>query len=334
MPIDAVKPAQPHPLSGPSQALRTELLGLERTAENHADALAALTCLQRLEAPPSALAAPLALPLTVAAWNLERCYEVEKSAELLRRTGAGLVLLSEVDNGMDRTGQRHTSAEIAASLGMAHAFGVEFLELEAGNEVELQFCTDGFNRHGFHGNALLAATALQCPALVRLPDQLFWFNTEVSARIGSRCAVVATVMTEAGPISAVSVHLESRGDAAHRHTQMRMLLDTVDQLVGDMPVILGGDLNTGLADGGDFEKETLFAEAAGRGYQRHSGAGSETTTRPSRVNLRPRGNFKLDWFLTRGVKVAESRVVPAIAEDGDVLSDHEMVVITITGLSG
>jgi len=334
MSIDFVKPAQIALLVGPPQTERDRFVALERNAANHAEALAGLPSLQRVEAPVSDLAQPLSFPLTVAAWNLERCYAVEKSAEVIEGQGADIALLSEVDNGMARTGQRHTSRDVAAQLGMAYAFGVEFLELELGHGIELEFCKDDFNRHGFHGNALLAKTALQAPVLIRLPDQLFWFNDEVSVRVGSRCAIGSAVMTVDGPLYAVSVHLESRGDAAHRRNQIQALLDAIDQLAGDAPVIIGGDLNTGLADGGDFEKETLFAHAYERGYERHGGPIGQKTTRPSRVSVSPRGVFKLDWFLTRGLVVEESRIVPAVAPDGEVLSDHEMVVAKIGGFRG
>ncbi|WP_156384749.1 hypothetical protein [Devosia sp. Root413D1] len=140
MSLDLVKPAQIALLQGPPQAERDRLDALERTEANHAEALAGLACLQRVEVPVAARSEVLAFPLTVAAWNLERCYNVEKSAAVLQREGAELVLLSEVDNGMARTGQRHTSRDIAVELGMNYAFGVEFLELELGAEVELEFC--------------------------------------------------------------------------------------------------------------------------------------------------------------------------------------------------
>ncbi|MDC9823490.1 endonuclease [Devosia sp. ZB163] len=330
---DLVKPAQTAPLNGPSQVERDRLAALERTEANHASAMAGLACLQRVEAPATVLAEPLSFPLTVAAWNLERCYNVEKSADMLGREGAELVLLSEVDNGMARTKQRHTSRDIATRLDMAHAFGVEFLELELGADVELAFCEDDFNLHGFHGNALLARAALQSPAMIRLEAHGHWFTPETPAkRIGTRCAIAAAVMTTAGPLYAVSVHLENRGDATYRETQMRGLIDAIDALAGDTPVIIGGDLNTGLADNGDFEKETLFAHAYGRSFERHGGPLDQTTTRPSRVSRNPRGTWKLDWFLTRGVEVASSRIVSSVASDGEVLSDHDMVVLEVEGL--
>lgn len=335
MSFDLVKPAQIALLTGPPQAERDRLAALERTEANHAEALAALDCLQRVEAPVSQLGAPLSFPLTVAAWNLERCYAVEKSAEAIAREAADIALLSEVDNGMARTGQLHTSRELAERLGMTYAFGVEFLELELGAEIELQFCTDDCNRHGFHGNALLAKAALQSPVMIRLESWGHWFKPESPAhRIGTRCAIAAAVATTEGPLYTVSVHLENAGDSAYREGQVRRLLDAVDQLAGDAPVIIGGDLNTGLADGGDFEKETLFAHAHGRGYERHGGPLAQTTTRPSRVSRNPRGTWKLDWFLTRGLIVEESRIVPAVAPDGEVLSDHEMIVAKVGGFRG
>ena len=332
MSLDLVKPAQIAPLVGPTQEQRNALIALERTEANHASAMAGLACLQRVEAPATELAGALAFPLTIAAWNLERCYAVEKSAELLRREGADIALLSEVDNGMARTKQRHTSRDVAAELGMAHAFGVEFLELELGAEVELEFCEDDFNRHGFHGNALLARTALQAPVMIRLEAHGHWFTPESPARrVGTRCAIAAGVMTTEGPLYAVSVHLENPGDAAYREAQVRGLIDAIDSLAGDTPVIIGGDLNTGLADGGDFEKETLFAHAYGRRFERHGGPIGQSTTRPSRVSRNPRGTWKLDWFLTRGLVVEESRIVPSVAPDGEVLSDHDMVVVKVSG---
>nr|WP_156384750.1 endonuclease/exonuclease/phosphatase family protein [Devosia sp. Root413D1] len=171
--------------------------------------------------------------------------------------------------------------------------------------------------------------------MIRLEPHGHWFTPESPARrVGTRCAIATAVETTEGPLYAVSVHLENRGDAGYREAQVRRLIDAIDELAGAAPVIIGGDLNTGLADGGDFEKETLFAHAYGRGFERHGGPISQTTTRPSRVSRSPRGTWKLDWFLTRGLLVEDSRIVPSLAEDGEVLSDHDMVVAKLGGFRG
>ncbi len=333
--MDLIKPATIAPLVGPSQAERDRLMALPREESAHAAALASLECLNFVEAPVGPSAAPLSFPLTIAAWNLERCYFVEASAELIRRQGAQIALVTEVDNGMARTGQRHTTAYLAANLGMSYAYGVEFLELELGNAPEIAYAKDGFNQQGFHGNGLMVRGALAAPVLIRLDRHGHWFRPESKAhRIGTRCAVAGAVMTAQGPLYLVSVHLENLGDAEYRRNQIETLLDAVDLLAGGLPVVIGGDLNTGLADEGDFEKETLFGYAAGRGYQRHGGPLDQMSTRQSLFHERPVRQYKLDWFLTRGVDVAESRIVPAVGDDGTPLSDHEMIVATIVGLGG
>jgi endonuclease/exonuclease/phosphatase family metal-dependent hydrolase len=334
MSLALVKPAQARLLDGPSGAERKRLTALERREENHAAALAGLECLQRCEAPPGALGPALGFPITVAAWNLERCYSVEASATLLKREGADIALLSELDNGMARTGQRHTARDLAAAMGMAYAFGVEFLELSLGADMELQFCRDDFNRHGLHGNALLARCTLQAPVMIRLEAHGHWFREGPQPRIGTRCAVAAVVMTTNGPLFAVSVHLESSTGVEYREAETRTLLDAIDALVGNMPVIIGGDLNTGVATDGDYERETLFALAKSRAYERHGGPLDQLTTRPSRVNRTPPRGYKLDWFLTRGLRVSESRIVASLAADGEVLSDHEMILAKIAGFKG
>ena len=50
---------------------------------------------------------------------------------------------------------------VAGELGLAYAYGVEFLELSLGSEIERSYCSDDFNAKGFHGNAILASTALK-----------------------------------------------------------------------------------------------------------------------------------------------------------------------------
>lgn len=332
MPYSSLVPAQAAPLAVPTEEERSALHALERTDDNHRAAIAPLPCLNRVEAPPRTAMGLLTFPFVTVAWNVERCHVLDLSKELLARQGAGLVLLSEMDNGMSRTQQHHTTRAMAEYLDMSYAYGVEFLELELGTGAMLAACKDPQNDKGFHGNAVLSKTVLQTPTLLRLPDQSFWF-TPSSARIGTRCAVMAVIATEQGPICAVSVHLENLGDTAHRRNQVEAVLDAIDEAFGDMPVILGGDLNTGLANEGDFEQEELFALAAHRGYLRHSGALDQMTTRPSPFSRSQTGpRFKLDWFLTRRVAVGTSIIVEALSPDGTVLSDHDMIQIVVEGL--
>jgi endonuclease/exonuclease/phosphatase family metal-dependent hydrolase len=314
----------------PPLLVRERLRTLARSEAAHRAAMLALPCMTMIAHRPGA-PRRLGFPFTVGAWNLERCLSPEASAAILAREGVAVALLSELDAGMARTGQRDTTRVIATALGLASAYGVEFLELDLGGPVERAFCIDDANHTGFHGNALLAPS-LGHPFLFRLDDHGAWFvETSPEPRIGGRCAVGGWVETEAGPVLAVSAHLESAAMPGDRGAAFAGLLEAVEAEAEGRPVILGGDLNTGLGAGGDWEAEPLLHDARRRGYALHSGAGGETTTRASRITRDPPRAYKLDWILTRGLATGSSRVVPALAPDGTVLSDHDLVTVEIAG---
>jgi endonuclease/exonuclease/phosphatase family metal-dependent hydrolase len=316
-----------------SQESRDAAAASVRSLAHHDTLMEALPAMNRVEiggAPGRA--GPLDFPFTVAAWNLERCLFPDASASRLAATGAAIVLLSEMDAGMARTLQRHTAAEIAAALGMEYAYGVEFLELGLGPESEQRFRRDDFNALGFHGNALLAGVPLTRPFLVRLWGERIWLDhNPEQRRIGERCAVGALIETVAGPFVAVSVHLESAARAPYRERQCRDLIDAIDAAFPGLPVLIGGDLNTGNGEAGDFEVEGLFRASAARGFVRHSGPLDGMTTRPSLMSRAPRRPMKLDWFLARGLDVVASSIVPALDDAGGPLSDHEMITCTVAG---
>lgn len=322
-------------LPAPSLEERAAIAGLEKSIAAHDAYMADLACMNAVEVGGRAeRAEPLPFPFTVAAWNLERCLFPLQSAEHLGATGAEIVLLSEMDDGMARTRQRHTTAEVADELGMAYLYGVEFIELGLGSETELEFCKDTFNRRGLHGNGLMSTVPMHEPFLLRLEGERLWFMGEVDQpRLGERMAIGAVINTEAGPLVLVSTHFESATIAAHRERQMVGLMDALDAAFPGRPLLIGGDLNTGNHAGGDFEAEGLFARAAERGFTRHGGPLDTMTTRPSLITRWPERAMKLDWFLTRGLAVSETRIVSSLCPSGRPLSDHDLITCRIDGLA-
>lgn len=235
---------------------------------------------------------------------------------------------------MARSAQRDTTSDVAGYLGMARAYGVEFIELGLGSETERSFCADDENLLGFHGNAILAATTLHRPFMLRLPGRRNWFlDGGDQPRLGERMAIGAVVQTSAGPMVSVSTHLESNADAAGRQAQLAALIDAVETAFPGLPLLIGGDLNTGNHIGGDWRDETLFAHARDLGFTLHGGPEDQMTTRPSLITRWPERAMKLDWFLTRGLEVEGTRIVPSTDDQGRPLSDHDMIVLSVTGLS-
>jgi endonuclease/exonuclease/phosphatase family metal-dependent hydrolase len=133
-----------------------------------------------------------------------------------------------------------------------------------------------------------------------------------------------------GRFVACSVHLENRTDGAGRARQMETLLDALDAYAdGALPVVIGGDLNTHVGPGGYRDaSEPLFALAASRVYDWAACNLAQPTTRASTWST-SEGTRQLDWFCTRGLSVRDPTVVPALGEDGSVLSDHELILLTL-----
>ncbi|ANT61767.1 endonuclease [Salipiger sp. CCB-MM3] len=303
---------------------------LPREIAAHDAHMATVPGMNLVEVGGSGQAAPLALPLTVAAWNLERCLFPEASAAHVR--DCDLVLVSEMDHGMARTKQRNTTADMAADLGMAYAYAVEFLELGLGSPIEHQFCDDDHNALGYHGNGLMARSALHDPFALRLWGQRQWFADGEQPRLGERIAVGARIETEAGPFIAVSTHLESACGPEHRARQVAGLIEALDSAFPALPLLIGGDLNTGNHAGGDWRAEGLFEVARAAGFSAHGGPEDEPTTRPSLITRWPERAMKLDWFLARGMRLGEVEIRASLGAGGTPLSDHDAVVVRIEGL--
>ncbi len=82
--------------------------------------------------------------------------------------GASVALLSEMDLGMARSGNRHTTRDLAESLGAGYAFGVEFVELGLGFGREIIDNAGLGNAGSLHGNAVVSAVTMRDPVLIPL----------------------------------------------------------------------------------------------------------------------------------------------------------------------
>jgi endonuclease/exonuclease/phosphatase family metal-dependent hydrolase len=140
-------------------------------------------------------------------------------------------------------------------------------------------------------------------------------------------ALAAIVHSGASRLVACSVHLESDTDHAGRARQMAALLDALDAYAPGLPVLIGGDLNTAVGPAAlDDPREVLIAQAAARGYDWNASNVPGPSTRPSLWSPGA-ADRHLDWFCTRGLSPSDPGMVPA--PGGQVLSDHDIVVLTV-----
>ena len=293
-------------------------------------------------------AAPQKKELNPLVFNMERGICLAETVDFLRECPAlrpyDLILANELDSGCARSGGRDTAAEIARALGMQYVFGLEFIELKDA-------------AHGFHGNAIFSRWPILWAEVLRLPEQYNWYYDR-QKRIGGRNAVFAKLDVQGQEVGAVSIHLENRTHGEGRQAQMAAILEAVRRELPDMPLILGGDLNTNTFDG--RAKEDIGAIAADPALRRRcledvgefepllpmcAADGYEIVPKEPRLTRRkplPDGSFlplRLDWILLKGASASESRMISTAREDftyarpdsalarfqGAELSDHNAV---------
>jgi endonuclease/exonuclease/phosphatase family metal-dependent hydrolase len=325
-------------------------------------------------------------PLRVTAWNIERGLRLEGIIHALREhtdiAGSDILLLTELDYGMARTGNRFVAREIARALGLNYAFAPCYLALNKGSGLEANVA--GENAEALHGNALLARHPLRNAHALRLPNGKDKMRGK-EKRLGSQRAVIADVLHPQGTVRAVSLHLDAHSTQRHRQRQMRLVLDHLETLRPQLPVVIGGDWNTSTYNSrraiysiaGFFRRvlmgvrhvienhyphpdrwfeRGLFRELERRGYSyrelNEPGAGTlhyhvrDLSANSNMGEWVPqwcfwwinwalaksggRCSLKLDWFAGRLIAPAHDappRVVGNLRDAGDVLSDHDPIVL-------
>jgi len=279
---------------------------------------------------------PVANTIRVAAFNARWGLRLEGIIECLRRPplkGADLILLSEIDCNLRRSGNRDVAAEIAQALEMSFVYVPEFAPRgQARNPV------------AFLGNAILSSQPLAEVRAITLPN----LRPSRSARrlIGNPRGVVAAINFRGRVITAGIAHLHSRTAPAGRELQMERYLEG---LPAAGPAIIGGDFNTTTVELSGpravirammrlvitprrfrlpMRYEPLFARLAAAGFA-IDGANAMGKPTFTFSGAAPRwARPKLDWIALREVEAVpgSAAVVPAkVGLFGRRVSDHDFV---------
>lgn len=288
--------------------------------------------------------------LGVLMFNMERGVNLSEIQDFLRDCPDiqpfDIILANELDDGCARSSNKNTARQLASTFGLNYAWGLEFIEL-----------VNDENAKGFHGNAVFSRWPIRRAGVIRLPEQYNWYFDR-QRRIGGRVAVYAELEVGGQAVGAVSIHLENRTHGEGRRAQMAVILEAVRRELPDMPLILGGDLNTNTFDG--RAKEDIGNIAADPALRRRcledvadfepllplcAEDGYQIVPREPRLTRRkplPDGSFlplRLDWILLKGFTASESRMVSTAKADmtyarpgsalaafqGVELSDHNAV---------
>ncbi len=198
-------------------------------------------------------APPIRAQYRFVAWNLERGIELDRQLGALQSHSylrdADVLLLTETDVGMARSGNRNVAREIASELGFYYAFVPCYLNLAKGSGLE--YHAEGENDLALHGNAIVSRYPLRNVRAVFLKNG-FDKMAGREKRLGRQAAVIADVEFPNGTVTAVSSHLDANSSQRHRAQQMRDILNGLDGPASGerdgaairRAAVIGGDWNT------------------------------------------------------------------------------------------
>lgn len=146
--------------------------------------------------------------------NAETGFHWQTMAWFINNGQYNLVLLNEMDVGMARTDQQHTTKLLAQAVGMNYAWGVEFIELTNGNRETQERTRGQVNFQGFTGNAILSKHIIKDATLFRstggLGDYFSNKKTFTNAngyekRLGGRMGIMSRICgTSVGTVHKVT----------------------------------------------------------------------------------------------------------------------------------
>jgi len=248
----------------------------------------------------------------IVSWNIERGLQFSKILNFLHTVEADLLLLQEVDLNARRTHYRDIASELAQSLNLNYAFGMEFQELSEGTAA----------RPAYHGMATLSPWPLAKARVIRFRDQSafwepHWYVPELPVfqrRVGGRIALVAEATVYGRKIVTYNLHLESRNSDGLRLRQLNEVLADCRKYAGRPRVVVAGDfnMNASFGDAARTLRDAGFTDAVGS-------AGRPTST--AHVLSRARA---IDWIFVSNVPASQGQVHYEIRA-----SDHYPVSATI-----
>ena len=248
----------------------------------------ALACSPRMAAPPRTVVRVLVYNIH-AGKDAEGVDNLERVAAIVRRSGADIALLQEVDRNTRRSGGVDQPAVLARLTGLHAAFG-RTLDYQGGE----------------YGIAILSRWPISSDTLISLPVD------PPQPRSGGsyepRGALRAEIVSPVGVIVAVNTHLDASADDRWRRQEIRSLLRIVDSArdrVGAR-VLVGGDFNSTPES---FVQDTIRSGLL-RDVWLSCGRG-EGFTYPARSGVK-----RIDYvYVDRGVRCAGAEVLETDASD-------------------
>jgi hypothetical protein len=237
-----------------------------------------------------------------------------KSINLLK--DADVIILNEMDIGMARSDNQHTTRLMAYFLGMNYAWGLEFVELTPGTDEDRYNANGLEDFHGLHGNAFLTKCTISEPVIFRNQIGQYFSSeaTNVNAggkekRLGGRMGMFGSITVDGKETVIGSVH------------KLDGFRQEVLEYIGQRDAIIAGD------QGASFCKDVDLANIVSE-----DGGEEMHYTWPASCNSL--GHHRGDNICSNMKMVGEEvTTMPCVTEYGfsTKIGDHALTSAVLTG---
>lgn len=182
--------------------------------------------------------------IRIVAWNVERGKNLEGMIDLFQNNAilskADVLLLSETDIGMGRSGNRNVPYELASALEMNYCFANSYLVISKGDVGEQDHNIE--NSLSMHGISMLSKFQIigcRIVPLYRVKDA--FYSSE--KRLGQRKGLICQIKIGGQIYDFAVTHLDFRASPKQRSIQMNSLLRVLSTSQAKAQFI-GGDMNS------------------------------------------------------------------------------------------
>eukprot|EP00536_Pseudo-nitzschia_multiseries_P015037 jgi/Psemu1/311656/fgenesh1_kg.810_\ len=173
-------------------------------------------------------------PLKVTELNAERGRWWLEATELVK--DSDVIILVEMDIGMGRSDNQHTTRLMAHHLGMNYAWGLEFIELTPGTEEDREAAFNVPDFHGLHGNAFLTKCAISDAVIFRnkvgpyFDSKANYVNADgFEKRLGGRMGMFGKIIVDGKETVIGSIH------------KLEGFQRQIKEYIGNRPAVVAGD---------------------------------------------------------------------------------------------
>ncbi len=229
----------------------------------------------------------------IVSWNIDRGTDLRAITEELRREHPAICVFQEVDWGTKRTGSMDVATELARSLHLNMAYGIEFEELSQQSS----------GRTAYIGQATLTRLPIRKARVLRFKTQSgfwkphAWIPSAIplmQRRVGGRIALVTELEFRGRPLVIYNLHLESRSYGRLQIEQLNEILQDAKRYGPEIPTMIAGDLNS------KYLPSTYLKKMQQQGFRSALGNRIERTHTIA---------MALDWIFVRGpVQLKDGRV--------------------------